>query len=154
MSSLSFSYLNPDSPETLKNFVYSSWIQSFRDSPWAGVFDRDYYYAGLRETIGKLFGRGAKCLFACDPNDKAAVAGYVVFETPGSNANCSPVVLHYCYVKQRFRKKGVAKSLLEKALQGSEEDSVTDYTFRTKCSKWFGEEFNHRPSLARRERLV
>jgi len=93
-----------------KNFVLNSWLKSYRDSPWAFHLDNDTYFYGHQLLIGKL-AETSKLYVACSVDDPNEIWGWLCAEKgpPGT------VVIHYVNVKQRFRKFGVAKALLQAA---------------------------------------
>lgn len=91
------------------NFLYSSWIRSFRASSVnAGLPGREYH-ARQKRRIGVILGRpDTAVIVACDPDDDEHIYGYVVFEMGEVTA-----MLHYVYVKESFRRFGLGGVLID-----------------------------------------
>jgi len=100
--------------ETDKAFVMDAWRRSFEDAPAVRGADRVHFRSEMERTIGRLF-RTATVRVACDPADEDTIVGFAVFTGPE---------LHYVYVKQAFRKMGIARQLLEGL-------GIKAYTFRS-----------------------
>jgi hypothetical protein len=121
-------------------FLFSAWIGSYRDSPWAGTLPQHLATPVHKATINQLLARGMRVVMAVNPDDADQILGFIAYE---------PGVLHYIFVKDVFRRQGIAGGLL--ALAGFDRDQQLTYTFRTadvaklKCSR------EHRPELARRK---
>lgn len=120
------------------NFVFHSWGNSYRDAAlgaW-GDIPKATYYKRVRGRIEALIKRGAELKIACDPDDANIILGWMCAEAP---------VLHYAYVKEAYRRQGIALSLLA-ACELSSPRVIP-------CSHWtpFAEEIAFkRPSLLRR----
>jgi GNAT superfamily N-acetyltransferase len=114
-----------------EGLVMDSWLRSFRPSWFAGPLPNDLYYDIYRPIIrDRVRARsGARVLVATDTED-TAILGWMCFE--GND------VVHYIYVKDLFRKKGVARALIQSAGLG---DAVR-YTFRTKAGAAFASRRN------------
>lgn len=87
-------------------FIYNSWLKSFKSSPWAKSIPTSIYYANHKEVIAKILPK-AIIMVACNPEDQSQIFGYAVF-TPGRI-----IALHYVYVKQPYRRLGIAQVLFE-----------------------------------------
>ena len=88
-------------------FVMDSWLRSFgqgRTWVYRGV-KGDRFYSGHRKVVDGLLKRSLT-LAACLEEVPDAVLGWICVEK-----GC----LHYVYVKNKYRKKGVAKQLLRHA---------------------------------------
>lgn len=108
-------------PEDLP-FVRSSWTQSygkyatFSKEPKAISADgparlpSHIYVPEQHQLIARILSRSTvTTVVACNPEDADQIFGYLVFETrPPSQA-----VAHYLYVKDAFRKRGLARALLQ-----------------------------------------
>jgi GNAT superfamily N-acetyltransferase len=94
------------------SFVIDSWLRSYRTAPECAGMANDMYFAGMRARVGRIAERGS-VLVACLPEDAATILGWICYEPakPGS----SVVTVHYCYVKQDVRRRGVASALGEAA---------------------------------------
>lgn len=92
-------------------FIWNSWLKSYRDNnELAKAIASETYFTEHRRLIGALCDRSA-VLVACSPDHPEQIYGYAVFE-----AFTGPMlVMHYIYVKQTYRRFGIASELLEKA---------------------------------------
>ena len=87
------------------NFIYHSWGNSYREAAlgaW-GDIPKATYYKRVRLRIDTLLKRGAELKIACDPDNQDIILGWMCAESP---------VLHYVYVKEAYRKQGIALTLL------------------------------------------
>lgn len=115
-------------------FIFDSWANSFRKSPWAGCIPNHLYDQVSRECARSILDRGARVIAAVTPIEGQEeqfpavrrVMGYSVSE-PGRN------VLHFLYVKDKFRGMGIGRRILEQTCAAGE----WTYTFRTRaCTKF------------------
>lgn len=91
------------------NFIYSSWLRSYK---WGNSFLRglpDYlYYPHMTQLIDYLIKvRNVKIEVVCLREDSDIIVGYVVKEHR---------TVHFLFVKEAWRKLGIAKSLVPKDL--------------------------------------
>ncbi len=91
-----------------EDFVYSSWIHCLGNSKPYSSLDRNWFAAAQHALIERLLNR-SRVFIACDPEDEDQIYGYIVGELDRA-------ILHWVYVKQRFRKVNVATRLFEAAL--------------------------------------
>lgn len=127
------------------NFVKDSWLKSFRDSPWAGVVPNNLYTDTTNEAIEQLLARGAKVEVVSAAHDDNKILAWCCSE-PVING----VAVHYVYVKDPYRRKGLASALLERARGKAEcERPRCLYTFRTRPAQYF-RDWQHCPEVARR----
>lgn len=119
-------------------FVFRSWISSFERSPWAGVIPSHVFYDLTKIAINQLIARGTQIILAVNPDDDQQILGFVAFEKD---------LLHYCFVKDVFRRSGIATQLMAFA---NLDRSHLLHTFRTHDAKYLGK-LVHRPGLARRK---
>jgi GNAT superfamily N-acetyltransferase len=132
----------PYRPSTDIGFLFAAWIGSYKTSDWAGVVCDHVTYAIHKATINQLLARGMKVVMAVNPDDEDQILGFVAYEV-------GPV-LHFCFVKDVFRRQGVAKQLLEAA--GIDRTGPVFHTFRTDDARYLGRRLRHRPEFARRKR--
>lgn len=85
------------------NFIYSSWLKSYRQSDFSKKTPNNIYYTFQKSRIDRL-AKDATILIACSPDNPQQIYGYAI----GTSE-----VFHYVYVKYTYRKLGVAKRLLE-----------------------------------------
>ena len=124
-------------------FIFDSWANSFRKSPWAGCVPNHLWPTVSCECSKSILDRGAVVLVAVTSiegrPDERRVMGYVVFEPERR-------VLHWLYVKDDYRKMGIGRELLSAACP----DGMWTYTHRTRASSRFlGERFHWDPVAAR-----
>ena len=124
--------------------IYDSWVKSFRKSPWAGVIPNNLYEATQRATIQGILARGASIQVALAPRvpgifEGRRVMGWICTE---------PAIetLHFWYVKDDFRKKGIGKALLAEA---TGKWFQPRYTHRTRASELLPKRFRWDPVPAR-----
>lgn len=106
-------------------FVFHSWLRSYRMSEFAKELHNQVYFPQHHKVIEGLLQRCGGVV-ACDPLDSTQLYGYVVAEVIDE----CPVV-HYCYIKEPFRKMGVAHLLLTAANVGWKPDAAFCYTHKT-----------------------
>lgn len=89
------------------NFVYSSWLKCYReDSPLTKYTRRRLFFEGHQKILdGLLASPQVQVIVACDGEEQDLIYGYLAYE---------PGVLHFIYVKEAFRKMGIAKQLMSK----------------------------------------
>lgn len=113
-------------------FVFDSWANSFRKSPWAGCVPNHLWDQVSREAARSILDRGARVIVAVtsiEGADGRRVMGYAVSE-PGKN------ILHFLYVKADFRNMGVGRAILDATVEGFS-DAPCVYTHRTNSSSRF-----------------
>lgn len=130
--------------EADNNFVYSSWLRSFKTSHYAGSLPDNLYWPAYQVALEQILTQpNTRCLVACNPEFPDQIFGYIVFDEPGE-------VVHYVYVKGPFRKLGIGSELLRFATNGRAEVS---YTFRTPDVQHLSKKVRmvFRPKLVRRK---
>lgn len=96
-------------------FIYATWLRSYRsDNDFAASMRSSIYFAFYRTVIDQLL-MDSKVSVAYLSDDPDIIFGYCV-----SNGE----VLHYVYVKEAFRKLGIAHKLI---------GNVTSCTHKTHC---------------------
>lgn len=92
-----------------KDFIYSSWLRSYRPSKANVGLDSDVYYERHSNRINAILQRaGTRVVVASNPEDDDHLFGYIVFEIQATKT-----ILHYIYVKQSYRQLGLARRMLE-----------------------------------------
>lgn len=86
-------------------FIASSWSKSYQSSAAVRNVRTSLYFDRQKQTILHLLQR-SQCLVICLREDEDAILGYVVFEKD---------VLHFVYVKEAWRKHGIATRLVSAA---------------------------------------
>jgi len=106
-------------------FLYSSWLKSYKPSRSVGPLPSNLYWSVVKETIEQILARkGIICKVACNSEDPEQIFGYLVAEDNGALPVC-----HYLYVKQPFRRLGIARMLINAFLA---ERRTFKHTFKTR----------------------
>lgn len=90
------------------SFIYATWLNSYRSDSQIGLSCRTtiFYSAYNRILDHILDSDNSQTLVACLPDDPNVILGYLVFERDR---------IHYVFVKEVFRKTGIARSLIQAA---------------------------------------
>jgi hypothetical protein len=127
---------------------YSSWIESFRDSHYAGPYPYVVYHQAIRKSI-ELYRRrpGFRVMVAANRSDPDQVYGWMAYEHIADKQ-----VIYYAYTKELFRKKGVLRGLARAAYV----DPVREIFYVCKTApvgdllRHMGVVAKHKPSLVRK----
>lgn len=84
------------------NFIRKTWITEYMSSHWARTMGKPNYIAEQWKVRDRLLSRGT-LLIAGRESEPTSIAGWVC--TEGQK-------VHFIYVKERWRKLGVARMLL------------------------------------------
>ncbi len=106
------------------NFIFASWLKSYRNSPDAARIRTRVYYLHQHPRIEQILLR-SKTIVASTKDDPNHIVGYIVIEKPNT--------LHYIYVKQIYRNLGIAKQLLSQILDHPPD--VLTYTHSTAAAR-------------------
>lgn len=101
-------------------FLYNSWLKSYRNSKLTKSWKNEAYFAAQAQTIEALLKR-SDVRVAVDPDSDGHIYGYIVRDA------FHPKVVHFLYVKQTFRRLGIARSLLSEIGVGRKEDCYTTH---------------------------
>mgnify|MGYP000734099617 CR=1 FL=1 len=126
-------------------FIRHSWVESFRNSHYAGMVSMEDYFKVYHTVVKKIFGReGAHLLVAFNPPHPSQIFGFCCYET-----GFQLPLIHYIYVKEDFRrlpskddtfKEGIATMLIKES--GIDPKKHYYHTFKTgvwaKLSKRYG----------------
>ena len=97
-------------------YIIDTWRQGYAPKSALARFDRDVYFRLMARHIKALSREpGAVVRIACDPADEDTIIGFAMLT--GDE-------LHYVYVREKLRKHGVARSLLDGL-------AVKTYAFKT-----------------------
>ena len=97
-------------------FILDAWKKSYEGAPAVRGAHREHYRTEMTRAIRRLCERG-EVRIATAPDDDDHLLGFAAFTQADDGAE-----LHYVYVKQDFRKLGIARALLAGV-------DVTAYTF-------------------------
>lgn len=97
--------------DTDMNFIYNSWLKSYRQSDFAKKVPNDVYYTYQKAKIDRVMDVSSILIIhAKDQPDH--ILGYIV-------ASEEPYTcIHYVYVKYPYRKLGIAKQLCNSLVSG------------------------------------
>lgn len=118
----------PDHPWVIReakaedlNFIYATWLNHYRYYSSLGKSCRNsVFFAEYPKVIDELLERpSTKVLVACFPETKDVVLSYMVFE---------PLILHYVFTKEIYRKHGIARTLFNQAFPYA---NTIQFTHRT-----------------------
>lgn len=121
------------------SFIYSSWLRCFHDtSTWAQQMPRRIFFDNHKKVIEKVLAE-SNVVVAANPEDPGQIFGYVVFQPSVGKV----AVLHWVYVKEPFRRLGIAADLFAVAKRIAEHDELlpvvgTHYNLRwdVLATKW------------------
>lgn len=99
-------------------FIYATWLNSFYYDSWVKSILKSVYFENYKKIIDYVL-QSASIIIACSNDDPNVIFGYLVHE---------PGVAHYCFVKDHFRRFGIAKDLYSKAFDPDEKISFTHRT--------------------------
>lgn len=117
------------------NFVLSTWLKSYYEalkyygSKGLPFPKDDVFFQGHQSKIKELL-KTAQCFVCVAPDEDNQIIGYIVFDKDS---------LHYCYVKQVFRKMGVARELKSKAI------GLEAYSHHTRYSRYLNKGLQYDP---------
>lgn len=105
------------------NFIFSSWLKSFRNSLFSKSIVNTIYFTEHHKLIERIV-RSSQVLVACNVDDPSQMYGYVCASRV-EGVYC----LHYFYIKHSFRKFGIARLLIGASGHNPEQASL--YTHHT-----------------------
>lgn len=129
--------------ETDAPFIFNSWLKCYRHSVFAKEMQNEVYFEAHHKLIEGMVGQ-ATFLIACNDLDPAQIYGYAVGEHVDNT-----LVIHFIYMKEPYRKLGIAKLLASKL--GWKLDMPFIYTHRTHQAQRFekmGRPMVYHPYLA------
>jgi len=88
------------------SFLFSSWLKSYRNSPWAKPMHNNVYFDYHHALIQDLLNH-SEVYIACSKKNGSDIYGYAV----GQWIN-DVFTLHYVYVKHAYRRLGIGKLLM------------------------------------------
>lgn len=109
-------------------FITSSWLKSNRDAPMVQGIPNTVYYHYHHKILEELIPRSL-VLVACDPEDTGYIYGWACAEVVDT-----ALVVHYVYVRYDWRRKGVAKAMMD-VLMDAESPPAVIHTHRTHTAR-------------------
>lgn len=93
-----------------KNFIYATWLRSLYYGSQMRKIEQGAFFKAYPAVLDLLLKKPATVLVACLNEDPNVILGYAILE---------PEVLHWVYVKEAWRKQGIAKSLIGSSVLNS-----------------------------------
>lgn len=121
------------------SLIQETWLRSYWRGGRAPRVAPAVYWAEHKRLIRGILSRAA-VIVACSPEDLSQVFGWCAHERIGGLS-----VLHYCYVKQPFRRLGLAAHLLRVVTSGA---TGVQHTHRTRDGERLGVTSVFNPYLA------
>jgi len=85
------------------SFIYATWLRSlYYGNPWYRMIDKDTFFDKYKLVVSNLLDNSTVAI-ACLKNDPEVIVGYAVLTNKR---------LHYVYVKEAWRKLGIAKLII------------------------------------------
>lgn len=92
-----------------KAFILATWLRALRfGNSWYNLIDAKVYYAVYHAVLENLLAKSTTTIrVACLKDDPEVILGFSVYESPR---------LHWVYIKQAWRKLGIARALVPKEI--------------------------------------
>jgi GNAT superfamily N-acetyltransferase len=130
-------------------FIFDSWSNSYRKSPFAGCTPNHLYDQVSRECMRTIMDRGALVICAVTPiADKEDEYPSVRRVMAYSVSEPDRKVLHWLYVKKDYRGVGVGRELLTATVPTAEMNTWI-YTHKMRASTKFLRGMHHDDTSAR-----
>lgn len=124
-------------------FILQSWVRTYtKDRRWGPLSPRAVARAVHGSILGLLTSDGIEVRVATNPENPWFIFGYVVSDTKYEHP-----VIHWVYVKELYRRMGIATDLVRLAC--GEKPGQVHYTFGTRATKYVLPEGIWSPQLAR-----
>lgn len=115
-------------------FIYSTWLNSYRNDSSIGLSVRKSVFFDNYQLILDQLMDSSETIIACQPDEENVVYGFMTFD---------PKTIHYAFVKEAFRRLGIAKSLFQYAF--TENLDRISITHKTKYAQFLCTKFNYNP---------
>lgn len=124
-------------------FIFNSWLRSYKESYFAKGIAGSIYYTEHHKLIEQLL-KSCTVYIACDNSDSSSIFGYICAEEIDGI-----FVTHFIYVKETYRKLGVA-TMLVKHFGVTPGEKASIYTHKTKIGHSIAEKkhFIYSPYVA------
>jgi hypothetical protein len=110
-----------DAEENDVNFIFNSWLNSFRNGYLPHQVDNTIYFAEQHKIIERLL-RSAHVKIAINELEPDNILGYICYETIENI-----FTLHYAYTKHTFRKMGVFSQLVSSVRENNENRAMCSH---------------------------
>jgi predicted GNAT family acetyltransferase len=112
------------------NFVLSSWLQSYKTSEFAAAIPHQLYYRHHQELIKQiLLHENNHVTILCPIDDPEQILGFIAYNT-------KQPIIYYVYMKQVFRKLGLASYLVSNVLQHLRPEPSSTAMVTHKPKRW------------------
>lgn len=117
------------------NFILSTWLKSYYESlkhygnKGCPHPKDDVFFQGHQKKIKQILESGS-CLICHAPDEENQIIGWIVYNQDA---------VHYCYVKNVYRKLGIAKALKAKV------SAPKKYSHHTKFSRYLNQGLQYDP---------
>jgi GNAT superfamily N-acetyltransferase len=121
-------------------FITNAWLNSLQDSSMFWDVPRPVFFKRCHDTLAEILGRSAVLVVAAE-SDPDHIIGFICYEV-FDNA----LVIHYVYIKQLFRKQGIAKELYHFVREAEDRgyEKPVFVTFRTDKSSKITRKYKNR----------
>lgn len=93
-----------------RQFIVSTWSSSWKGSNYAGVISAERWSTVMRPELDAHLERpDARVIIACDRNDPTYFYGWIAGDVVER-----PAVVWYVYVKEPYRRAGIARQLFHR----------------------------------------
>lgn len=96
-------YIIRDAKGADLNFIYDTWLNSYRNSEIGLKCGTTVFFDNYRFVLDQIFEK-SKILIACLPDNEDVILGYA--------SAAKPDTLHYVFVKEAFRRLGISNALI------------------------------------------
>ena len=116
------------------SFIFASWLKSYRNSDPCTHMLNEVYYGNHKKVVERLL-KESQVIMVCNADEPDHIFGYAVYDYIGTMP-----LLHYIYVKQPYRRFGIAHQLYLHVTKGDETAPVmtthASHVFRALKDKW------------------
>lgn len=125
--------------------VFNAWLLAHRKhGDWPPRLSSQRYFAEHKATIAALIAR-ARMLVACNEARPSQVLGFVCWEDALDPDGIPTPTLHWLFVKQPFRRRGIGRALLDRAFPRLTEVRCSHWTQRAEQLRAHGEPWRYDP---------
>lgn len=105
------------------SFIYDSFMKSYKaDGPLGKITTKRVFFQEFPQVIDRILST-SKVQIMCLSEEPKIIVGYIIFQ---------PQLIHYIFVKEPFRRNGIAKTLKSHALGLNDSFTYTHITHHVK----------------------
>lgn len=116
------------------NFIFNSWLKSYRHSAFARGIENQIYYAEQHKLLEKAI-KNYKTIIACNKDDTSQIFGYI-----NGGLTDGILTINYIYTKHSFRNMGIGKALLNVSEHDPSHAAI--YTMHTRIADKLAPKYN------------